>query len=99
MFVVPPGELECWLPALEVGGHGPEWLTQIFERMGTDSTRDDYLRPGDGGVWRFMQRAAAWIADPHRRGMPSSTVPLDHLLPPPREVVEEEAPAHAESAA
>lgn len=89
VFVVPPGELECWLKHLEVGGHGPEWLTQVFERMGTDSSQENYLRPGDGDVWRFMQRVAAWIGDPLRRGMADDTVPLDHLLPPPREAEDE----------
>jgi len=91
VFVVPPGELECWLTHLEVGGHGPEWLTQVFERMGTDSSQEKYLRPGDGDVWRFMQRVGAWIGDPLRRGMADDTVPLDHLLPPPPEETEEPA--------
>ena len=85
VFVVPTGELECWLRHLEVGGHGPEWLTQVFERMGTDSSHASYLRPGDGDVWRFMQRLAEWIGDPLRRGMADDAIPLDHLLPPPPE--------------
>ena len=85
VFVVPTGELECWLTQLEVGGHGPEWLTQVFERMGTDSSQESYLHPGDGDVWRFMQRLAEWIGDPLRRGMADGAVPLDHLLPPPPE--------------
>lgn len=82
VFIVPTGELECWLPALEVGGHGPEWLTQVFDRMGTDSNDESYLHPGDGDVWRFMQRVAAWIGDPHRKGMAEETLRVDHLLPP-----------------
>ncbi|MBV9774142.1 MAG: ATP-binding protein [Gemmatimonadetes bacterium] len=82
VFIVPSGELECWLPALEVGGHGPEWLTQVFERMGTDSNDESYLRPGEGDVWRFMQRLAAWVGDPHRKGMAEETLRVDHLLPP-----------------
>jgi hypothetical protein len=89
VFVVPTGELECWLRQLEVGGHGPEWLTQVFERMGTDSSQPSYLHPGDGDVWRFMQRLAEWIADPLRRGMAGDAIPLDHLLPPPPEEPEE----------
>ncbi len=88
VFIVPTGELECWLPALEVGGHGPEWLTQVFEKMGTDASEEDYLHPGDGGVWRFMERVGAWIADPHRKGMSAAGVPFDHLLPPPADAAE-----------
>jgi len=83
VFLVPNGELECWLPELEVGGHGPEWLTQVFARMGTDPSDEGYKKPTAGGVWRFIQRVAAWVADPRRKGMRAEQVPLDHLLPPP----------------
>jgi len=85
LFIVPAGELECWLPELEVGGHGPEWLTAVFQKMGTDPTSATYQRPERGGVWRFMQAAARWIADPRRKGMADEVIPLDHLLPPPDE--------------
>lgn len=83
VFLVPTGELECWLPELEVGGHGPEWLTQVFARMGTDPSDPHYQRPTGGGVWRFIQRVATWIAEPRRKGMREEHVPLDHLLAPP----------------
>jgi hypothetical protein len=83
VFLVPYGELECWLPELEVGGHGPEWLTQVFARMGTDPREPGYQKPTGGGVWRFIQRLAVWVADPRRKGMREEHVPLDHLLPPP----------------
>jgi hypothetical protein len=83
VFLVPYGELECWMPELEVGGHGPEWLTQIFYKMGTDPSESAYQRPTGGGVWRFIQRVAAWIAEPRRKGMREEHVPLDHLLAPP----------------
>jgi hypothetical protein len=83
LFIVPTGELECWLPELEVGGHGPEWLTAVFHRMGMDPGAPDYQRPTSGGVWRFMKEVAAWIADPRRKGMGEEVIPLDHLLPPP----------------
>ncbi|HET6228819.1 MAG TPA: ATP-binding protein [Longimicrobiaceae bacterium] len=94
VFIVPPGELEAWLPELEAGGHGPEWLTQVFARMGTDPTQEGYRLPGEGGVWRFMQAVAAWIADPRRKGMAEEHVPLDHLLPPPdHDAAEADVPA------
>ncbi|HEX6751559.1 MAG TPA: AAA family ATPase [Longimicrobium sp.] len=85
LFIVPTGELECWLPELEVGGHGPEWLTAVFQKMGTDPVSKDYQRPTSGGVWRFMQGVAKWIADPHRKGMSDEVIPLDHLLAPPKD--------------
>lgn len=83
IFLVPSGELECWLPELEVGGHGPEWLTQVFERMGMDPSSPEYRRPGDGGVWRYVQTVAAWINNPRRKGMRDEVIPLDHQLAPP----------------
>jgi len=98
LFLVPPGELECWLPELEVGGHGPEWLTVVFQKMGIDPTSDDYQHPGSGGVWRFMQRVARWIADPRRKGMAEEVVPSDHLLPP-GDAAEPEGIAEAEEEA
>jgi energy-coupling factor transporter ATP-binding protein EcfA2 len=92
LFIVPAGELECWLPELEVGGHGPEWLTAVFQRMGTDPGAKDYQRPAAGGVWRFMQAVARWIADPLRKGMGEEVIPLDHLLPPPDDAPSTDAP-------
>jgi ABC-type cobalamin/Fe3+-siderophores transport system ATPase subunit len=89
IFLVPRGELECWLPELEAGGHGPEWLTQVFDRMGADPADPDYQYPTEGGVWRFMAAVASWIADPRRKGMGEDRVPIDHLLAPPREVESE----------
>jgi ABC-type Fe3+/spermidine/putrescine transport system ATPase subunit len=85
LFIVPPGELECWLPELEVGGHGPEWLTAVFQKMGMDPGTPEFLRPDGTGVWRFMQGVARWIADPRRKGMRNEVIPLDHLLAPPDE--------------
>jgi hypothetical protein len=85
VFVVPVGELECWLPELEVGGHGPDWLTRVFARMGTDAARADYQRPSQGGVWAFVRRVAAWVADPRRKGMAEEHVPVERRLPPPQE--------------
>lgn len=83
LFVVPVGELENWLPEMEVGGHGPEWLTQLFHRMGTDPNSPTYQRPTGGGVWKFMQGVAAWIADPHRRGMADEVIDVAHQISPP----------------
>ncbi|HEX6909454.1 MAG TPA: AAA family ATPase [Longimicrobium sp.] len=85
VFLVPYGELECWLPELEVNGHGPEWLTQVFAKMGTDPSDAAYKKPTSAGVWRFIQGVAQWVADPWRKGMAEEQVPLDHLLPPPED--------------
>jgi hypothetical protein len=93
VFLVPVGELECWMRELEVSGHGPEWLTTIFARMGNDPADPGYHRPGSGGVWRFMRRIAAWVADPRRQGMGPEIIPLERQLPPPPAPAAEEARA------
>lgn len=93
VFLVPNGELECWLPEMEVGGHGPEWLTAVFARMGTDPAEPGYKKPTNGGVWRFLQDVARWVADPHRKGMRIEHIPLDHRLAPPDDVEEVDAVA------
>jgi hypothetical protein len=98
VFLVPNGELECWLPELEVGGHGPEWLTQVFSKMGTDPSDPGYKKPTQGGVWRFIQRVAVWVAEPRRKGMRHEHVPLDHLLAPPRPAEEAEKAEKSEPA-
>jgi hypothetical protein len=70
--------------------------------MGTDPGEASYQRPVEGGVWRFMQQVARWIADPRRKGMRAEVIPLDHLLAPPdpASIVEKPAPdARAETAA
>jgi hypothetical protein len=96
VFLVPVGELECWLTELEVGGHGPEWLTMIFQKMGNDPADPGYHRPTGGGVWRFVQRVAAWISDPRRKGMGEEHVPLERRLAPPDEPLEEKDPDEAD---
>lgn len=71
VFLVPCGELECWLPSLRIPlGNKADWLVQVFEKMGTDPSEPGYLGPSIGDVWDFMQKVAAWIRDPRRKGMP-----------------------------
>lgn len=50
LFVVPNGELESWLGDLEVSGHGPSWLIEMFEKMGEDPESDNYLKPSDEDI-------------------------------------------------
>lgn len=69
-FVVPIGEVESWLPQLNCQGHGPEWLTSIFSRMGEVETNENYTRPSGGDVWEFIGRIKDWLLDPNRSGIP-----------------------------
>lgn len=70
IFVVPGGELESWLTELGVVGHGPDWLIEVFEKMGANPRATGYVRPKDDDVWEFLEKIGKWIRDASRRGMP-----------------------------
>jgi len=70
VFVVPNGEVQSWLGYLNVVAAKENWLSAIFERLGSDPEASDYVAPAAGDVWEFLGRVATWIADPERYGMP-----------------------------
>jgi predicted ATPase len=74
VFIVPAGELECWLPNLPRNQWSgkTEWLLRTFEAMGDDAGGSSYLQPGAGDVWDFMSRICGWLQNPHRLGMPEN---------------------------
>ncbi len=71
LFVVRKGELESWLPSLDAAGHGPNWLINIFGKMGEDPDSQDYLTPSDDDVWLFCEDIKRWFTNPNRKGIPS----------------------------
>ena len=71
IFLVPRGEVECWLGLFGIKGHAAEWLIPMFERMGEDGSDPDYVTPGTDDVWAFLQSIRKWLLDPERRGMPN----------------------------
>ena len=71
LFVVPNGELESWLLNLEATSHGPNWLIQIFEKMGEDPSSGEYIKPDDGDVWAFIEKIEKWFLNPLKKGIPS----------------------------
>lgn len=70
LFVIPDGELESWLKQLDASGHGPNWLVEIFEKMGEDPGSENYLKPVDGDVWSFIEKISVWFFNPKRKGIP-----------------------------
>jgi|TARA_R110001583_G_scaffold38693_1_gene124827 ABC-type cobalamin/Fe3+-siderophores transport system ATPase subunit len=70
LFVVPNGELESWLTQLEASGHGPNWLVEVFEKMGEDPVATNYLHPETNDVWQFIDSITAWFLNPRRKGIP-----------------------------
>jgi len=71
LFIVKKGEVESWLPNLAISGHGPSWLVDIFQKMGTDPEQSDYVLPSDDDVWSFMAEVKNWLSNPSRKGIPS----------------------------
>ncbi len=69
LFVVPHGELEKWLPSLGVSGHTPDWLIDVFSKIGDDETSTSYLRPSNRDVWKFLNDVSKWISNPQRLGV------------------------------
>lgn len=69
IFVVRGGELERWLPELNISRSKETWLKGIFEAMGEDSAKSDYVQPAQGDVWDFVGKMSTWLSDPLRRGM------------------------------
>ncbi|MEH2345661.1 MAG: AAA family ATPase [Nostoc sp.] len=71
LFAVRKGELESWLLQLAAPGHGPNWLINIFEKMGEDPESQDYLKPSNDDVWSFCSEIKQWFTNPNRKGIPS----------------------------
>lgn len=69
LFPVPIGEVEAWLPNVTSSRHGNQWLISKLENMGEDSTSSDYVRPGDGDVWKFMGDIHKWLYSSSLSGM------------------------------
>jgi ABC-type cobalamin/Fe3+-siderophores transport system ATPase subunit len=70
VFVVRKGELESWLKNLHTGGHGSNWLINIFEKMGDNPETEEYITPGNGDVWDFIGSLKNWIENVNRKGIP-----------------------------
>ena len=70
LFVVPNGELESWLMFLKATGHGPNWLVEIFEKMGEDPGAEGYLKPSEDDIWNFIEGITKWFFNPRRKGIP-----------------------------
>lgn len=70
VFIVPNGELESWLGQLKVTGHASKWLIAIFEKMGSDASNENYLKPDENDVWEFIRNINHWVINDKRKGIP-----------------------------
>ncbi len=73
LFIVPVGELERWLPELDVARAKEKWLHQVFAAMGSDPKMPGYAVPGSNDVWQFIGRVTDWLTMPNRKGIPRSS--------------------------
>jgi predicted ATPase len=73
IFLVPVGEVECWLKYLGIKSRKDRWLESIFLAMGNDPDSDSYVSANGEDVWRFLDTAVSWIKDGNRYGMPASS--------------------------
>lgn len=70
IFTVRIGEVEHWLPDLEVKAHKSVWISEVFEKMGSNPTSNNYLKPSDNDVWDFIGKISNWMSDENRKGIP-----------------------------
>jgi hypothetical protein len=71
IFAVRRGELESWLKPLgATSNHSPEWLIEIFEKLGEDPSSSSYVKPDSGDIWDFMLKIKDWFSNPQRKGTP-----------------------------
>jgi hypothetical protein len=71
IFLVPNGEVESWLSDFNISGKSAAWLIPMFEKLGSDETADDYVRPTEGDVWEFLGLVRTWLLNSDRSGIPN----------------------------
>ena len=73
-FAVRCGQLENWLPLLTNVPRKKDgkdsFRAKIFEAMGSDPTKSNYVKPEKGDVWDFIGTVKDWLVDPKRHGIP-----------------------------
>jgi ABC-type branched-subunit amino acid transport system ATPase component len=70
IFIVPLGEVEGWLRSLGATAGKEAWLSDMFGKLGDDSSVATYVRPTNGDVWDFLTKIASWCHDANRLGIP-----------------------------
>ncbi|MGB7099794.1 MAG: hypothetical protein WBD95_13650, partial [Xanthobacteraceae bacterium] len=68
LFVVRKGELETWLKHLSPVGKKTDWTMDVLNKMGSDPSKADYLRPAPDDAWEFSRKIIAWIKNSARKG-------------------------------
>jgi len=71
LFIVRRGEVEAWLSSLDIPRSKHTWLRTIFEKMGSEPSDENYVRPTTGDVWDFVGSIKKWLIAPEKRGIPN----------------------------
>ncbi|MNS59533.1 hypothetical protein D3C72_924930 [compost metagenome] len=61
IFTVSGGELESWLPNLNVSRNKSKWLQEVFFALGSNPSSADYIHPTDDDVWKFIGEIGIWL--------------------------------------
>lgn len=69
VFVVRSGELESWLKELQIPGKKTDWTIAMLDRLGSDPSSKDYVKPTENDVWEFIRKIIKWVQDPERDGL------------------------------
>jgi hypothetical protein len=64
IFIVPVGQVECWLQYLGVKERKEKWIGKILDAM----EKSD-IKPINRDVWKFLGEINEWIKNPYRLGM------------------------------
>lgn len=62
IFTVERGELERWLPKLDVNRTKNKWLQEVFFAIGSDATSENYIHADGSDVWKFLGEVGDWLA-------------------------------------
>jgi predicted ATPase len=68
IFALRNGEVESWLPALGIRSKKAAWAVEMLERLGSDPSDAEYVKPAAGDVWDFMRDVVKWVKEPGRKG-------------------------------
>lgn len=66
IFTVEAGELEQWLPNMDVSRNKNKWLQEIFFSIGSDPKSGTYVSASDDDVWKFLGEVGAWLSEARR---------------------------------
>jgi hypothetical protein len=53
-----------------VEGKKTKWLIAMFDKLGSNSEEQNFIKPSQGDVWEFVETIGKWLNNLNRKGMP-----------------------------